>query len=179
MNTDVSAFSFLLLMAILIALFSSCSGTAIPQDHFEYTDIPFDARIEGNVDGLSFCADIKSTFIGEERTHYIDMRFISPESLSGMIVTVRDGKVSARLGGISVEDLEDRDLPMYIRALCHHHTASVIHKNKDGSYTVTVCDKNCNFEYVFDRERLIPTKISGKSETGTFSLAVLNFTAID
>ncbi len=175
MGKDISAFGFLLLMIIAMAFFAACGGEITSGDHFGYTDVPFEAQIEGEADGLFFCADVKSLFCGDDGKKHIILSFSSPHSLQGIVVDIANKKVSAKMDNTDIKDWQADEIPMYIDALCNRQSVQSIKKISDTEYTLSAYDKNCNFEYIFDAEKNIPLKISGNNDSHSFSVNITDF----
>ena len=177
MKSNIATLGFFLLVLFAYIFCSgSCSGVSLIADPFEYTKQDFDAEIQGNIDGIDIKALLQSrpSAVGGEVS--ICLKFSSSESLRGLTLTrFLDGREEARLGELKVDNSNLKGLIEPFEVYFGSFTVSSQRCGDNGEIYVSVCDENCDLEYVFAPETEFPCKVSGTYNGRNVDLSVTDF----
>lgn len=177
MKSNIATLGFFLLVLFAYIFCSgSCSGVSLIADPFEYTKQDFDAEIQGNIDGIDIKALLQSrpSAVGGEVS--ICLKFSSSESLRGLTLTrFLDGREEARLGELKVDNSNLKGLIEPFEVYFGNFTVSSQRCGDNGDIYVSVCDENCDLEYVFAPETEFPCKVSGTYNGRDVDLSVTDF----
>lgn len=162
MKSNIATLGFLL-FSLFVYMFcsGSCSKSSLLSKPFEFENKDFDTEIQGNIDGMEIKAQLQSrpSAVGGEAS--ICLKFTSPESLEGMILTrFHDGREEARLGETTINSYF-KGLIEPFEVYFEKFTVSSQRCGDNGEIYVSVCDENCDLVYVFKPEAEYPFKVNG------------------
>lgn len=176
MKSNISTLGFILLVLLAYVFCSgSCSGAIRFSDPFEFTNRSFDAKIHGNIDGVDIKASLQNrpSDVGEVS---ICLKFTFPESLEGLTLTrYHDGREEVRLGELKVDNSNLKGLIEPFEVYLESFTVSSQRSGDNEEIYVSICDENCDLEYVFMSETEYPCKVSGTYKGRIVDLSVTDF----
>lgn len=180
MKTAIQTACFFLLSFFLFLICpSSCTGEALT-DRSAYTKSNFDVRLCGELDGIRIEGILQNRPDATGKSIRALFKFESPDSLRSLTVSVNgEGGMSARLGDLSESSESLLPLADFFLPVIEMGEISSVEKNKDGGVTVRVCDENCDLEYAFSPNSLLPSQIKGKYKGNTLDLSVTEITTND
>ncbi len=162
MKSNIATFGFLLLFLLVYMFCSNSCSEQMVSDPFEYTEKAFDAELFGKIDGEEMGAVLQSrpNAAGEEIK--VCARFIAPRGLSSITVSLTgDGITEARIGDLKIENDHLKGLLKPFESFYEHASVSSLYRGGNKKLYVTVCDENCDLEYVFAAESPYPEQIKG------------------
>lgn len=138
MRKQSSLACFLLVVGMLFSLVACNGGSA--GNYFSYRESNFHAEIQGELNGVSFTAEIGRT--GAEDAAALYVTYLSPEALNGLTVTQNaGGEVSVSLDGITPGTETVQSLIAPLQALFEGEEILTVQKNGQTTILQTAPDQ--------------------------------------
>ena len=164
-------------VAVLVLLplcFCACDSA---HKEFEYLSLPFTAEVSGDVDGVAVSAEVfcdPTEHKTKEIYNWMTVKFSAPESLEGIVVTLRsDGRATIRLNGA------EEELPLYsgfaepYLALCCGGEIASRRKTEEG-YEIVFSEGENSVILALD-DKKVPVGVRGDVNGRNLSLKVIKF----
>ena len=138
MRKQSSLACFLLILGVLFAATACKDGST--GSYFSYRESNFHAEIQGELNGVSFTAEIGRTGTEDGATLYVT--YLSPEALNGLTVTQNaGGEVSVSLDGITPGTETVQSLIAPLQALFEGEEILTVQKNGQTTTLQTAPDQ--------------------------------------
>lgn len=161
MKNSYSAVGFLLFILFAVIFFNSCtSGTN--GNLLSFASTPQSVVMEGRLDGIEVRATVRLNAGAEEGESVISIRFLAPNSLSGVVVTrYANGETQARLGDVCIDSSAISGLiePFFLMLTPKEYAS--ISKSDKNSVEIRVSDDERALTYVIFNEETLPQRIYG------------------
>ena len=153
---------FICIISIAVCLMIMSCDSPVTKDLFSYANTPFTATVNGTCNGLAFSAEVfcaKSAMTSNGGI-VLCARFTSPNSLSGIVVTLMStGEVAARLANSAIDTETARGLSELFLPLIPSESYSSVERDGDR----TICHLphgEGERAYTFSSDILYPLTIS-------------------
>ncbi len=162
MRSDIATVGFLLLFLLVFIFCSNSCSEPSSQDPLEFTQNNFDAELCGAIDGNEFSAFLQCCSASDRNGKSISVEFSSPLSVRGMKISKgANGEYKLELGDMITNKVNASGLMEPFSALFENKKATSSRKGDHGERILSVCDENCDLEYIFLLDDTYPCKIRG------------------
>ena len=126
------------IICVIIALLVLSGCGKIDSEVLSYAERPFRASVQGQMNGLDFCADVEVSAPNESGERNIRIRFMSPESLRGIVVTHDGKRLGVEADGVSIHDSAAQGWLIAAQLLIPRGQVVSIKSSEDNPRTATV-----------------------------------------
>lgn len=161
MKNSYSAVGFLLFLIFAVIFFGSCE-TKVGGNPLDFANAPQSVVMEGKLDGIDVRATVRLNANAEDGESVISMRFLAPNSLSGIVVTqYADGRSQARLDNVCFDGTAlDGIIEPFFLMLSPKEYESITKTGKN-TVEIRVSDNERTLTYVFYNGEMLPQRIYG------------------
>lgn len=163
-------YSYRKLLAIIIIIAALCGlfscAPAKKADALDVFKLAADLRIEGERNGVAFCAEVVLGEVRADGTRCGEIVYSLPEAFRGLRIKTDSGVWAAELGEVRISGRAAEALGAPLAIFTQDLAAASAELSGNAQTLITVNTGNGSIEFTVDGKSGIPTSICEKNQSG-------------